>query len=94
MEHNLFTPFGYKPLQYPHHTKWHNGSVHVVTHPDKLINVGDQIFAGFPSVDQNGQSTFAYIERPAIVTGIIETRPARGEHVVDFQPVFQHLSIF
>lgn len=93
MDHNLFTLFGAKPLQYPHHTKWYGGKVHVITHPEKLIQPGDTILVGFPSKNQHGEETFSYLEKPAIVTEVLEQRSARGEHPVDFKPVFQLLSI-
>lgn len=93
MSINLLSPSGAKPLQYPHHTKWDGGKVHIVTHPDQKINVGDEIFVAFESKDNKGDISYAYVHRPAIVTEVLEHRSARGEHPVDFKPVFQLLSI-
>jgi hypothetical protein len=85
MKYNLFTPPIGK-LSYPHFTKIEEGKksdiVHVTTHPEKIIHPNDIIHSdggGAPEMRQRK------------VLEVLEQRPARGQHYVDFIPVFQKL---
>jgi hypothetical protein len=95
MQYNLFSPFGARPLQYPHYTKWDDktGVVNIVTQPDSIIKEGDEIFVAMESKDISGNISYSYFNKPAIVTGIIEHRKAKGEHKIPFDAIFQKVSI-
>lgn len=71
------------PLTYPHFTKVANGEAYIVTHPNQLLRINDVIYA---------EAGYKYIEDKKI-TEILEQREARGEHSVDFVPVFQKLKV-
>lgn len=95
MDYNLFSPFGQRPLNYPHYTNWDvdKGIVHLVTQPDSIIAAGDSIFVGVPFVDTDGKETFSYYYRPAVVIEVLETRPAKGDHKIPFAATYQRVSI-
>lgn len=91
MEINTHVPFGAAGLHYPHVTKKENGLIHFVTHPDKLVSVGDVVFDSFDQRQLDGTFETKYLQTQAVITEVVECRPARGQHNTDFTPMFQLL---
>lgn len=84
MKHNLFTPM-HGALNYPHYTQLRNGVANVVTHPRQIIEANDIIYS---HSDDNRIEL-----REHKVLEVLEQRSARGEHTVDFKPIFQKLKV-
>lgn len=92
-EVNLYSPNGYA-LNYPHHTKWHNSKVWIVTNPSSAFTKGDIIFEAQESKNPStGEMVYAFIQKKHIITEIVETRKARGNHLTDFEPIFQLVKV-
>ncbi len=92
MEYNLYSPNGTE-LSYPHWTKWLNEKVWVISNPKSKINVNDIVFTAQETKLPNGEVTHAYFNKRHRVTEILEERKARGQHVVDFEPLFQLVKV-
>lgn len=91
MQHNLYSSSG-RTLNYPHHTKWYNNEVDIVTHPDKEIKKGDVVFVAMESgVDEN--IIYNYLTKPHTVIDTTKKRKAKGNHKVDFTPIHQKLTV-
>lgn len=83
MEYTLLAPQK-GLLPYPHYTKMSNGKAHIVTHPDRLFKENDVVFFN-ESLETAGH--------PHKVIEVLEQRKARGQHVTDFEPIFQKIKI-
>lgn len=83
MKHNLFTPM-IGALNYPHCTMIKGDIVSIVTNPSKAIKVDDVVYSEGDKGIQISPKRVAYI---------LEQRTARGEHSVDFKPIFQKLKV-